>query len=70
MRCHHLSNSFRLFCRSTKQIPNYLENQDALRVEGIDKVVIYCVNDAAVMQAWGKDQKVGLVRDMRNRLWW
>ncbi|KAL3916241.1 MAG: hypothetical protein SGILL_005267 [Bacillariaceae sp.] len=33
---------------------------DALREEGIDKVIIYCVNDAAVMQAWGKDQKVGL----------
>ncbi|KAG7358885.1 AhpC/TSA family protein [Nitzschia inconspicua] len=41
-------------------IPNYLENQDALRKEGIDKVIVYCVNDAAVMQAWGKDQKVGL----------
>ncbi|KAL3923897.1 MAG: hypothetical protein SGILL_001377 [Bacillariaceae sp.] len=46
--------------RSTKQIPDYLEKQDALRDEGIDKVIVYCVNDAAVMQAWGKDQKVGL----------
>lgn len=45
---------------STKQIPNYLENQDALREEGIHTVIVYCVNDAAVMQAWGKDQKVGL----------
>ena len=31
-----------------------------MREEGIDKVIVYCVNDAAVMQAWGKDQKVGL----------
>jgi len=41
-------------------IPQYLEHQDALRKEGIKKVIVYCVNDAAVMQAWGKDQKVGL----------
>lgn len=46
---------------STKQIPNYLEHQDALRKKGIKNVIVYCVNDAAVMQAWGKDQKVGLV---------
>ena len=49
---------------STKQIPNYKENQDALRQVGIDAVIVYCVNDAAVMQAWAKDQKVGLVRVM------
>jgi peroxiredoxin len=46
---------------STKQIPNYLEHQDALRKAGIDSVIVYCVNDGAVMQAWAKDQKVGLV---------
>jgi hypothetical protein len=46
---------------STKQIPNYLEHQDALREAGIHAVIVYCVNDAAVMQAWAKDQKVGLV---------
>jgi peroxiredoxin len=46
---------------STRQIPNYLEHQDALREAGIHTVIVYCVNDAAVMQAWGKDQKVGLV---------
>lgn len=49
---------------STKQIPNYLENQDALRSAGIHTVIVYCVNDAAVMQAWGKNQKVGLVCKM------
>ena len=27
---------------------------------GIDAVVVYCVNDAAVMLAWAKNQKVGL----------
>ena len=29
--------------RSTKQIPNYLEHQKALRKEGIKKVIVYCV---------------------------
>ena len=53
---------------STKQIPNYKENQDALRQVGIDAVIVYCVNDAAVMQAWAKDQKVGLVRVMCMRM--
>ncbi len=51
---------------STKQIPNYLEHQDVLREAGIHTVIVYCVNDAAVMQAWGKDQKVGLVRNNRK----
>lgn len=45
---------------STKQIPHYKEHQDALRKLGIDTVVIYAVNDAAVMQAWAKDQRLGL----------
>jgi peroxiredoxin len=31
-----------------------------LKKLGIDSVVVYSVNDAAVMQAWAKDQKVGL----------
>ena len=46
------------FYRSTKQVPNYLESQDALRGVGVDAVVVYCVNDAAVMLAWAKNQKV------------
>lgn len=40
------------------QVPGYLENQDALRDAGIDEVLIYCVNDGAVMRAWGINQKV------------
>ena len=31
-----------------------------MRAKGIDAVVVYCVNDAAVMQAWAKNQKLGL----------
>jgi len=44
-----------------------MEQQDALRAAGVDAVIVYCVNDAAVMQAWAKDQKIGLV-STRSRL--
>jgi len=40
------------------QVPGYLENQDALKEAGIDEVLVYCVNDGAVMQAWGEDQGI------------
>jgi len=39
-------------------VPGYLEEVDALKTLGIDEVIIYCVNDGAVMDAWAKDQKV------------
>jgi|UniRef100_A0A7S3AQH9 peroxiredoxin 5 len=31
---------------------------DALKKLGIDEVIVYCVNDGAVMDAWAKDQGV------------
>jgi len=43
------------------QVPGYLEKKNikALRDKlGIDEVIIYCVNDGAVMKAWEKDQGV------------
>jgi len=40
------------------QVPGYLEAQDALKAKGIDEVLVYCVNDPAVMEAWAADQKV------------
>lgn len=39
-------------------MPSYLEYQDKLKEAGIDNVLIYCVNDPAVMGAWAKDQGV------------
>ena len=45
-----------------------MEHQDALRKVGVDTVIVYCVNDASVMQAWAKNQKVGLVRYMLDIL--
>jgi len=40
------------------QVPGYLSKQAELKQKGIDEVLVYCVNDGAVMQAWAKDQKV------------
>jgi len=39
-------------------VPGYLAKQDALKAKGIDEVLVYCVNDGAVMEAWAKDQGV------------
>lgn len=39
-------------------MPGYLEAQKDLKALGIDEVIIYCVNDGAVMDAWAEDQGV------------
>ncbi|KAH8051735.1 peroxiredoxin [Aureococcus anophagefferens] len=38
------------------KIPGYLAAQGALKDRGIDEVMVFCVNDGAVMTAWSKDQ--------------
>jgi len=43
---------------SSTQVPGYLEGQDKLKAAGIDEVIVYCVNDAAVMTAWGENQGI------------
>jgi len=43
---------------TTRQVPGYLANLDALKEVGIDEVLIYCVNDGAVMTAWAESQGV------------
>jgi glutaredoxin/glutathione-dependent peroxiredoxin len=40
-------------------VPGFLANIDAIRAKGVDAVACISVNDAFVMGAWGKDQKVG-----------
>lgn len=40
------------------QIPNYLDAQKTLKGAGVEEVLVYCVNDGAVMEAWAKDQKI------------
>ena len=43
---------------STRQVPGYLAKEDELKELGIDEVIVYSVNDGAVMTAWSMDQKV------------
>ncbi len=40
-------------------MPGFLANIDAIKAKGVDAVACISVNDAFVMGAWGKDQKVG-----------
>jgi peroxiredoxin len=37
-----------------KHLPSFLEHRDALRAKGVDTVACVAVNDAFVLDAWGK----------------
>ena len=42
---------------SAKHLPGYVENMDAFKAKGVD-LACMSVNDAFVMDAWGKNQNV------------
>lgn len=42
---------------SAKHVPGFLQHHDALKAGGVDEIWCVSVNDAAVMGAWGRDQK-------------
>jgi len=44
-------------------VPGYLANQKALKDLGVDDIIVYCVNDGAVMAAWAEDQGVKCLED-------
>jgi peroxiredoxin len=44
---------------SAKHLPGFLQHADTIRKKGVDAIACLSVNDAFVMGAWGKDQKVG-----------
>ncbi len=44
---------------SAKHLPGFVEKAEEIKAKGADKIVCMAVNDAFVMDAWGKAQKVG-----------
>jgi peroxiredoxin len=44
---------------SAKHVPGYVEHFDAIKAKGVDEIWCLSVNDPFVMDAWGRDQKVG-----------
>ena len=44
---------------SAKHLPGFVNNHQALMSKGIDSVACLSVNDAFVMDAWGKSQNTG-----------
>jgi peroxiredoxin (alkyl hydroperoxide reductase subunit C) len=52
---------------SAKHLPGFVEHYDAIKAKGVDAIACMAVNDAFVMQAWGKDQgalgKITMIAD-------
>jgi glutaredoxin/glutathione-dependent peroxiredoxin len=44
---------------SSRHLPGYVANADALKAKGIDEIACVSVNDAFVMGAWGKEHNAG-----------
>ncbi|MBS0222607.1 MAG: peroxiredoxin, partial [Proteobacteria bacterium] len=44
---------------SAKHVPGFVAEFDKFKAKGVDTIACISVNDAFVMGAWGKDQKVG-----------
>jgi peroxiredoxin len=53
-----LPGAFTRTC-SGKHLPGYVELADKFKAKKVDGIWCLSVNDAMVMAAWGKDQKVG-----------
>ncbi len=44
---------------SAKHLPGFVEKAASLKSKGVDTIACVSVNDAFVMDAWGKDQSAG-----------
>ena len=51
---------------SAKHLPGFVQNADALKQKGVDKIVCMSVNDAFVMKAWGDSQNAAGVEMMAD----
>src|SRR4051794_2296289 len=49
---------------SAKHLPGFIEKADELKKKGVSKIACVSVNDAFVMEAWGKDQNCAGKVDM------
>ena len=44
---------------SAKHVPGFVQQYDAIKAKGVDTIACMAVNDAFVMDAWGKDKGAG-----------
>jgi glutaredoxin/glutathione-dependent peroxiredoxin len=44
---------------SEQHLPGYIAKADEIRAKGVDDIICVSVNDAFVMDAWGKDRGIG-----------
>ena len=51
---------------SSQQLPGYEEKYDEIKALGIDEVYCLSVNDAFVMNAWFRDEKIEKVKAARG----
>jgi peroxiredoxin len=54
---------------SFHSVPGFKREQMALAEKGIDEIIVFCVNDAAVMKAWADSQgidKKGIITFMAD----